>query len=115
MAKPWKCRLRLHDWTIENPETTSTTKCVCAVMRTEKEGVLTQVRVRQAEWAVLKRPRRGQPLTAAGLDEVPQGARDRAGLAHASCHELRHTCLTRLREAGMALEAVQAQAGHASI
>jgi integrase len=31
------------------------------------------------------------------------------------CHQLRHTCLTRLREAGMALEAVQAQAGHASI
>jgi site-specific recombinase XerD len=28
---------------------------------------------------------------------------------------LRHTCLTRLREAGMALEAVQAQAGHRSI
>jgi integrase len=36
-------------------------------------------------------------------------------LAHATCHELRHTCLTRLREAGMALEAVQAQAGHRSI
>ena len=32
-----------------------------------------------------------------------------------ACHELRHTCLTRLREAGMALEAVQAQAGHLSI
>ena len=31
------------------------------------------------------------------------------------CHQLRHTCLTRLREQGMALEAVQAQAGHASI
>ena len=45
----------------------------------------------------------------------PPGARDRAGLAHATCHELRHTCLTRLREAGMALEAVQAQAGHATI
>jgi integrase len=28
---------------------------------------------------------------------------------------LRHTCFTRLREAGMALEAIQAQAGHASI
>jgi site-specific recombinase XerD len=66
-------------------------------------------------FVVLKRPRRGQPLTAAGLDEVLNGARGRAGLTHATCHELRHTCLTRLREAGMALEAVQAQAGHASI
>ena len=64
---------------------------------------------------VLKRPRRGRPLSAYGLDEVLDGARARAGLAHASCHELRHTCLTRLREAGMPLEAVQAQAGHASI
>lgn len=64
---------------------------------------------------VLKRPRRGQPLTASGLDEVLDGARRRAGLVHATCHELRHTCLTRLREAGMPLEAVQAQAGHASI
>jgi site-specific recombinase XerD len=64
---------------------------------------------------VLKQPRRGNPLTAAGLDGVMDGARRRAGLSHATCHELRHTCLTRLREAGMALEAVQAQAGHASI
>jgi integrase/recombinase XerD len=68
-----------------------------------------------AVFVVLKRPRRGKPLTAAGLDEVLDGARARAGLAHATCHELRHTCLTRLREAGMPLEAVQAQAGHASI
>ncbi|RHW22409.1 integrase [Nocardioides immobilis] len=66
-------------------------------------------------FVVLKRPRRGQALTAAGLDEILAGARGRAGLEHATCHELRHTCLTRLREAGMALEAVQAQAGHASI
>jgi integrase/recombinase XerD len=66
-------------------------------------------------FVVLKRPRRGQPLTAAGLDEVLDGARRRSGIAHATCHELRHTCLTRLRQAGMALEAVQAQAGHASI
>jgi len=64
---------------------------------------------------VLKGPRRGRPLTLAGLDEVLDGARSRAGLTHATCHELRHTCLTRLREAGMALEAVQAQAGHTSI
>jgi site-specific recombinase XerD len=66
-------------------------------------------------FVVLKGPRRGQPLSAAGLDEILDGARERAGLAHASCHALRHTCLTRLREAGMALEAVQAQAGHRSI
>jgi site-specific recombinase XerD len=66
-------------------------------------------------FVVLKGPRRGHPLSAAGLDEVLSGARRRAGLRHGTCHELRHTCLTRLREAGMALEAVQAQAGHASI
>lgn len=66
-------------------------------------------------FVVLKRPRRGQPLSPAGLDQVMRGARQRGGLAHATCHELRHTCLTRLREAGMALEAVQAQAGHRSI
>ena len=30
-------------------------------------------------FVVLKRPRRGQPLTAAGLDEVLDGARRRAG------------------------------------
>src|SRR5262249_51359427 len=64
---------------------------------------------------VLKGPRRGQPLSARGMDEILTAARRRAGLDHATCHELRHTCLTRLREAGMALEAVQAQAGHASI
>jgi len=64
---------------------------------------------------VLKGPRRGQPLSSEGLDEVLDGARRRAGLQRATCHQLRHTCLTRLREAGMALEAVQAQAGHLSI
>ena len=63
---------------------------------------------------VLKGPRRGQPLTSAGLDEVIRGAARRAGVA-VTCHQFRHTCLTRLREAGMALEAVQAQAGHRSI
>jgi integrase/recombinase XerD len=66
-------------------------------------------------FVVLKGPHRGRPLTAAGLDQVLDGARTRAGLTHATCHELRHTCFTRLREAGMALEAIQVQAGHASI
>jgi site-specific recombinase XerD len=66
-------------------------------------------------FVVLKGPNRGRVLSAAGADEILAGARSRAGLSHASCHELRHTCFTRLREAGMALEAIQAQAGHASI
>ena len=66
-------------------------------------------------FVVLKGPSRGMPLSSEGLDEVMAAARNRAGLAHGTCHELRHTCLTRLREAGMSLEALQAQAGHRSI
>ena len=69
----------------------------------------------EACFVVLKGPRRGLPLSPSGLDEVLDGARTRAGLARCTCHQLRHTCLTRLREQGMALEAIQAQAGHASI
>jgi integrase/recombinase XerD len=68
-----------------------------------------------AVFVVLKGRRRGLPLSAAGLDEIVEGAKRRAGLVQVTCHMLRHTCLTRLREAGMALEAVQAQAGHRSI
>jgi integrase len=66
-------------------------------------------------FVVRKGPHRGAPLTAAGLDQIVRGACQRAGLAKLTCHQLRHTCFTRLREAGMALEAVQAQAGHRSI
>ena len=68
-----------------------------------------------AVFLVLKGPRRGRALSGAGLDEILRGAKARAGLTRLTCHMLRHTCLTRLREAGMALEAVQAQAGHRSI
>jgi integrase/recombinase XerD len=49
------------------------------------------------------------------LDEIVAGARERAGIDRLTCHQLRHTCFTRLREAGMALEAIPAQAGHRSI
>lgn len=66
-------------------------------------------------FVVLKGPNRGRPLTPKGLEQIIRGARERAGLGHATCHELRHTCFTRLREAGMSLEAIQAQAGHRSI
>jgi site-specific recombinase XerD len=66
-------------------------------------------------FVVLKGRRRGLPLSSEGLDEVLAGAGRRAGLDHATWHELRHTCLTRLREAGIAREAGHAQAGHRSI
>jgi site-specific recombinase XerD len=63
----------------------------------------------------LKGARRGDGLSIDGLEQIVRAAKDRAGLRRATCHQLRHTCLTRLREAGMALEAIQAQAGHRSI
>ena len=66
-------------------------------------------------FVALKGHDRGQPLSVPGLDQIIRAARARAGLTHGTCHELRHTCFTRLREAGMAIEAIQAQAGHRSI
>jgi integrase/recombinase XerD len=69
----------------------------------------------EAVFVVLKGTGRGRPLSAAGVDQVIGDARRRAGLRQVTCHMLRHTCLTRLREAGMPLEALQAQAGHRSI
>ena len=66
-------------------------------------------------FVVLKGARRGQPLSPEGLDQILTAARERAGLAGGTCHELRHTCFTRLRQAGMPIEAIQAQAGHRSI
>ncbi len=39
-------------------------------------------------FVVLKGPRRGLPLSASGLGEILSGARIRAGLQHATCHEL---------------------------
>jgi integrase/recombinase XerD len=68
-----------------------------------------------ALFVALKGARRGQPLSMPGLQQIIRDARLRAGLSHGTCHELRHTCFTRLREAGMAIEAIQAQAGHRSI
>ena len=54
-------------------------------------------------FVVLKGPNTGNALSAKGLDQLIVSARERAGLAHCTCHELRHTCFTRLREAGMSL------------
>jgi site-specific recombinase XerD len=66
-------------------------------------------------FVVLKGQRRGRPLSDEGLKQIFVSARERAGLVRVTCHQLRHTCFTRLREAGMELEALQAQAGHRSL
>jgi integrase/recombinase XerD len=41
-----------------------------------------------AVFVALKGPARGKSLAARGLDEILAGARRRAGLSHATCHEL---------------------------
>jgi len=64
---------------------------------------------------VLKGPHRGQPLTIAGVDEIVEYHRQIARTPGVQCHRLRHTCFTQLRQGGMSLEAIQAQAGHKSI
>lgn len=86
-------------------------RSVATYMQTERPDNASTDRL----FLVLKGPRRGQPLSEDGLEEIIRAAKARAGLVHATCHELRHTCFTRLREAGMSLEAIQAQAGHSSI
>lgn len=66
-------------------------------------------------FVVLKGPRRGQPLSVSGLNTIIAHHRHLANTPELTCHRLRHTCLTLLREAGMSLEALQQQAGHQSI
>ena len=66
-------------------------------------------------FVVLKGQRRGRPLSDEGAKQVFVSARQRAHLDRVTCHGLRHTCFTRLREAGMELEALQVLAGHRSI
>jgi len=64
---------------------------------------------------VLKGKNRGQPLTVRALDTIIEYHRKMANTPGVQCHRMRHTCFTRLRQGGMSLEALQAQAGHISI
>jgi site-specific recombinase XerD len=64
---------------------------------------------------VLKGRNRGKPLTVAALDTIIEYHRTKANTPGVQCHRMRHTCFTRLRQGGMSLEALQAQAGHSSI
>jgi len=64
---------------------------------------------------VMKGKNKGQPLTVAALDTIIEYHRQKADTPGIQCHRMRHTCFTRLRQGGMSLEALQAQAGHRSI
>ncbi len=64
---------------------------------------------------VMKGQHKGQPLTVAALDTIIEYHRVKANTPGVQCHRLRHTCFTRLRQGGMSLEALQAQAGHRSV
>jgi integrase/recombinase XerD len=63
-------------------------------------------------FVVLHGPRRGQPLTAAGVQSLFRHHRRRAQAPNVTPHRLRHTCGTELHRAGMALEILQEQLGH---
>jgi len=93
------------------PMSTTFFNTVATYLATERPADATTDRL----FVALKGPTRGGPLSASGFDEVLTAARRRAGLTRGTCHELRHTCFTRLRQAGMAIEALQALAGHRSI
>jgi integrase/recombinase XerD len=64
---------------------------------------------------VMKGKNKGQPLTVGALDTIIEYHRHKADTPGVQCHRMRHTCFTRLRQGGMSLEALQAQAGHSSI
>ncbi|WP_448073962.1 tyrosine-type recombinase/integrase [Georgenia yuyongxinii] len=64
---------------------------------------------------VAKGPRRGQPLTAAGLRTIFRYHRGLTGVAGGHPHALRHTFGTVLAEAGVDLSVMQALLGHAHV
>ena len=66
-------------------------------------------------FVVLKGRHRGQRLSVSGLNTIIAHHRRLAQTPQLTCHRLRHTCLTMLREAGMSIEALQQQAGHRNI
>ena len=63
-------------------------------------------------FVVAKGPRRGQPLTSAGLRTIFRYHRERAGVLAGHPHALRHTFGTALAEAGVDLAVLQALMGH---
>jgi site-specific recombinase XerD len=63
-------------------------------------------------FVVLHGRRRGQPLTAAGLQSLFRHHRRLAQAPNVTPHRLRHLCGTELHRAGLPLEVLQEQLGH---
>jgi site-specific recombinase XerD/cell wall-associated NlpC family hydrolase len=84
-----------------------------AYLDQERPALLTQEFPSEAAvFVVLHGPRRGQPLTAAGVQSLFRHHRRRAQTPNVTPHRLRHTCGTELHRAGLALEFLQEQLGH---
>ena len=64
---------------------------------------------------LLKGPRRGQPMTPAGLRALFRYHRLRSGVARGNPHRFRHTCALDMVRAGMSLPALMRLLGHANI
>ena len=54
-------------------------------------------------------------MTRAAADAILKDACDRVGIAGASTHRFRRTCLTNLSNAGVPLRVIQEISGHASL
>ncbi len=63
-------------------------------------------------FVVLHGPRRGRPLSTAGVQSLFRHHRQRAQAPHVTPHRLRHACATDLHRAGLPLEFLQEQLGH---
>ncbi|MEW6744210.1 MAG: tyrosine-type recombinase/integrase [Planctomycetota bacterium] len=66
-------------------------------------------------FVVLKPPRRGQPLSAAGLRAIFRYHRCRSHLPHANPHRFRHTFATDMIRAGLPLTILMRLMGHSNI
>lgn len=72
--------------------------------------------VERAElFLVLKGPKKGRPLTPAGLRTVFRYHRERSGVLLGNPHRLRHTYGTNMAEAGVDIQVLKELMGHASI
>jgi site-specific recombinase XerD len=80
-------------------------------LRRERPGNLTHDRI----FVVLKGPRRGEPMTPAGLRSLFRHHRKQAAAPRANPHRFRHTFAVDMVRAGMSLPALMRLMGHSRI